>query len=133
MRATAALLAVCVLTIGCGNKTEPQAKPEEKQVAQPEAKPPEQEAAQPAAQPPAKPQAQDKGYLETVVGKEKDVKVLAWLLAVRQNIAAYQAINGAYPKTLDDLNKEGLTVPPLPTHMAAKYDPKTGKVDLVRK
>jgi len=108
-----------------GEQGQPEPPPEPKPEAQAEKPAPPAEKA-PAATPTA-------GYLETVVRQPARVQAQFNMMGLKQSLAAYNAIHGEYPKTLKDLNKEGLTVPEPPPGKAFKYDPKTGEVEIVDK
>lgn len=123
-----------LMVAGCDSKptdaTVEQTQPEPP-ASEPEAEPPAPKPAPSAAKTPAA--APGGGYLETVVRQPARMKVKFNMLGLKQSLEAYNALHGEYPKTLKDLNKEGLTVPEAPPGKAFKYDAKIGKVELVDK
>ena len=127
-----------LLLCGCGAKQEPPAPEPQAADTEPEPAPPAEETkpAEPPEKAPApEPAAAKKpsGYLETVVRQPKRIRTKFNDLALKQCLEAYKAMNGEYPKTLDDLKKEGMPPPPPPAGKKYEYDAKTGTVWLVDK
>jgi hypothetical protein len=51
--------------------------------------------------------------------------------SVQRSINQYKSLHGQFPKTLDDLAKDGLGAEPPPKGCAYEYDAKTGTVQVV--
>ena len=82
--------------------------------------------------PPAPAPKVDKGNPQSIPARSIwRAKTVTGLASVRQSIAAFQALEGRYPKDLDELAQHGLAAPAPPEAMVYVYDPKTGKVELV--
>ena len=141
MRTALVMLIVSgLLLCGCGPKPEPPAaEPQPPDTttgpAPPaeETKPAEPPEQKPAPEPADSAAKKPKGYIETVVSQPARMKIKFDNLALKQSLEAYKAMNGEYPKTLDDLKKEGMPAPPPPAGKKYEYDPKTGTVWLVGK
>lgn len=130
MRTVLSLIAGCALfTFGCGSDQ----LPGDRQAECPERKLKPALPAQKAPLAPSKRKTEHRGYLETVVRQPQQVKAKLDLLGLKQSIEAYRALQGEYPKSLDDLKQEGLAVQPAPKGKAYHYDPKTGAVQVVDK
>jgi hypothetical protein len=70
-------------------------------------------------------------YAGSMVKSRDNSRVQTALTSVRQRIQNYQALNGAFPASLEDLGKkDGRPIPELPDGAAWKYDPATGTVDV---
>ncbi len=137
MRTALAMLIVSgLLLCGCGPKGDPPAQEPQgtDTKTEPATPPAEPEPKQPPAPKPTDEAAKKpKGYIETVVSQPKRMRTKFNDLALKQGLAAYKAMNGEYPKTLDDLKKEGMPPPPPPAGKKYEYDAKTGSVWLVSK
>ncbi len=72
-------------------------------------------------------------YVNMAVKQPKRVEKQLRSLAMTQAIQAFQALEGRFPKSLDELKKSGFEIPPLPKGTQYKYDAKTGKVEVVDK
>ena len=72
-------------------------------------------------------------YVNMTVKQPKRVAKQLSSLAMTQAVQAYQALEGRLPKSLDELKKSGFEIPPPPKGTQYKYDPKTGKVEVVDK
>jgi hypothetical protein len=73
---------------------------------------------------------ESKGYLETVVGQPRKVKQQMTVYSAMECIKAFYALEGRYPKDLDELKGQDLAAPPPPTGMKYAYDPQTGNIAL---
>jgi hypothetical protein len=71
------------------------------------------------------------GYAGSMVKSRDNSRVQTALTSVRQRIQNYQALNNAFPASLEDLGKkDGRPIPELPDGAVWKYDPATGTVDV---
>ncbi|MBI3272610.1 MAG: hypothetical protein HYZ53_26710 [Planctomycetes bacterium] len=68
-------------------------------------------------------------YVEAVVGAKGYALVKIGLVAAKQRVDAFQALNDRLPVSLDEITKDG-PLPPLPAQFVYAYDPKTGVVDV---
>lgn len=81
-------------------------------------------------QAPPPPPDKDRGYLHTIVTAPQRVKQTLDVAAVRQCIQAFVALEGRYPKDLQELAQRDMAVPPPPQGYEYEYDPNTGEVSL---
>ena len=129
--ALVALLAGCAFAAGC-TKQEPPTESQEPTGAP--AKKAEQE---------QKPQSRTDAlvetltapvdYVDTVVTQRGAVRRKVGSLAIQQCVDAFQALEGRYPTSLDELRKARYEIPPPPAGTKYQYDPKTGKAAIVKK
>ena len=122
----ACMIAIFGFVIGCGKA--PQSADQgstNKQSASKEAKKPAQAKPKPGGLP--------IDYVNMTVKQPKRVAKQLSGLAMTQAVQAFQALEGRLPKSLDELKKSGFEIPPPPKGTQYKYDPKTGKVELVDK
>jgi hypothetical protein len=71
------------------------------------------------------------GYVGGMLDAKDSVQAQTALAAVRQRVQAYQALNGSFPASLDDLvKKSGQPLPELPPGRTWTYDAATGHVDV---
>ncbi len=69
-----------------------------------------------------------KDYLGTVVGQISRTRDKTTLRSIEHSIRAFQALEGRFPKSLEELESAGYPPPPPPEGIRYDYDPKTGKV-----
>lgn len=81
-------------------------------------------------QAPPPPPDKDRGYIRTVVTAPQRVRQTLDVAAVRQCIQSFAALEGRYPKDLQELAQRDMAVPPPPEGYEYEYDPKTGEVSL---
>ena len=72
-------------------------------------------------------------YLGAVAKAQKSTTSKLSLVGIQQAIQMYQAQEGRFPKTLDDLVKAQVigSIPPPPQGMKYSYDPKSGDIKLI--
>jgi hypothetical protein len=71
------------------------------------------------------------GYVGTMVKTRDNTKIQTALTSLRQRIQNYQALNSAFPASLEELGrKDGRPIPELPDGATWKYDPATGALDV---
>ena len=73
----------------------------------------------------------DDGYIDQLTKTHREAKDMAAILPARQCIEAFHALNGRYPKDLDELHKAYPELPGPPTGQKYDYNPKTGEIQLV--
>lgn len=73
-------------------------------------------------------QGEAKGYLHKVVRTQPLAQVELGIISVEQSVAAFNAIHGRLPNSLDELQADGYSLPELPRGKAFRYLPGTGKV-----
>lgn len=92
----------------------------------------------PAAEPggsftpaPSRP-APGKPLLVDVLQRAKAVRTQSDLTVIRQSIQVYEAENGRFPASLEEMRKR-IQIPPAPEGFRYEYDPATGEIDLAPK
>jgi len=73
----------------------------------------------------------EEGYVGALAKTHRKARKVASNEPARECVKAFQAINGRYPKDLEELKKEFEDLPDAPDGMEYDYDPKTGRLDLV--
>jgi len=125
---TACMIAALALASGCSKAPQSADKGQTDEQAGSEAKEPKK-----PQQAKPEPGGMPLDYVNTAVKQPKRVAKQLSSLAMTQAVQAYQALEGRLPKSLDELKKSGFEIPPPPKGTQYKYDPKTGKVELVDK
>jgi len=69
-----------------------------------------------------------KGYLHKVMRTEPLAQVELGLISVEQSVAAFQALHGRLPRSLEELQADGFSLPELPPGKTFRYVPETGRV-----
>lgn len=73
----------------------------------------------------------DEGYVGHLTKTHRKAREVASIEPARECVKAFQAMNGRYPRDIEELKKEFEDLPDPPDGMKYDYDPKTGRLDLV--
>lgn len=131
------LLLSAAFFMGCSKAEPPTPKPLEPagEVKPAEAKPVEPA---PAAKPAKKPKAKDPAavdvpmaYLETVLGSLSKAERMK-LMSMQQAAQQFKAVEGRYPKDIEDFKRAGFQPQPLAKGSKWEFDPDTGKVSILK-
>ena len=79
---------------------------------------------------PTQPMDPGHGYLPTVLHAPKHVREVLSMAEVQQSIQSFAALEGRYPKGLDELAQHGMGAPPPPQGFEYDYNPENGQVKL---
>ena len=70
-------------------------------------------------------------YVDTVVRQPKKVQKRVDLIAVQHDMRQFQAVEGRYPRTLEELAEwRGVALPQPPAGTSYQYDPNTGQISV---
>jgi len=69
-------------------------------------------------------------YLDVTVSAPGKARSKMSLISVQQALKAFQAVEGRWPKSIQELRDNGYNIPNPPPGMKYNYDPNTGKVSL---
>jgi len=70
-------------------------------------------------------------YLETVLGSLSKAERMK-LMTMQQAAQQFKALEGRYPRDIEDFKRAGFTPQPLGKDSKWKFDPKTGKVSILK-
>ena len=119
------LMATLVTWTGCSREdSEPPAEPQAAQEGPP-ARTPDRQPGDSVLLAPA-------DYLTTTVGALSHAKKTAAIASLTGEIQHFRIAHDRYPESLEELtNWRGISLPEIPKSHTYKYDPATGKVDVV--
>ena len=69
-------------------------------------------------------------YLDITLHAPKKAQKKLNLISIQESLKAFQAINGRWPKSLEELQQNGYAIPKPPAGLKYQYDPKTGVVSV---
>jgi len=81
---------------------------------------------------PEPPPREPGGYTGVLIKSHRRAKELAASVEVQHTIQAFHALEGRFPKDLEEPAEKGMPIPPPPKGYRYEYNPQTGEVKVIR-